>query len=260
LKLIDILGNHYSFDPVINTLIAIIRDIENLSVVVKKYFIFLNLYRNTKNSSIRTLIITNLEFLFSTIRSFYNLLQKLIRDLWKRTAKKELPERFFLMIKQERSDLKRKYDLPEALIDYHADTKDFFLTCRDIRNRIIHRGFDIEIVFCIEEGFALQKDEPLFPSLITTKFDIWPDEKVKENGLVSVLALISHLNLEILKNIDLFVKSIIKSIPPPHRITTSHKLFLRGPYTSHLLKLGEYLKLQWIKTSDALSKYSINCQ
>lgn len=259
LRVIDIIGNHYSFESIINTLIAIIRDIENCNVILEKYFIFLNLYRNIKKSSIRELIITDLECLFGNIRSLYDLLQNLIRDLWERTANKSLPNSFFKTVKQDPRDLKRKYNLPDPIIDFYNSTKDFIITCKDIRDSIVHRGLNIEIVFCIEEGFALQKDNPLFPDLITKKFNIWPEEKVKENGLVSILALISYLIKELLENTDMLSKSLIKSIPPQPAITNSHKLFLRGPYTHHLLNLEEYLKIQWINTNEKFNKFSANC-
>jgi len=248
LRLIDVIARQYSFDSVINTLLGIIRDIENCSVVVEKYFVFLDLFRNTEDVSTSNLITTDLEYFFGNVRSIYDLLQTLIQDLMRRTSKKKLPNRFSRMIRQNSENLRRKYDLPEALIKYYIDTKDFFVKCRDIRDSIYHRGLDIQIVFCTEDGFALQKN-PLIPNPLTSKFDIWPEEKIKKNGLVSVLALISYINKRILDDLGTFSQVLTQSIQPLPPISETHKLFFRGPYIHHLLKSEEYLEKQWVKAT-----------
>ena len=246
LKMIDAIGRHYSFDSVINTLLSAIRDIENCSAVVEKYFVFLDLYRNTKDVLTSNLITTDLEYFFGNVRSLYDLLHDVMKDLWKRTVKKKLPKTFNKMVRKSSEDLKRKYDLPEQLIKYYINTKDFFVKCREIRDSIYHRGLNIQIVFCTEDGFALQKN-PIFPNPITSKFDIWPEEKIKKNGLVSVLALISYINKRLLEDTDAFSQALIQSIQPPPPISETHKLFLRGPYIRHLLKSEEYLEKQWVE-------------
>lgn len=217
------------------------------SVVVEKYLIFLDLYRNTKDVLTSNLITTDLEYFFGNIRSINDLLQSLIRDLWKRTSNKNLPNSFYDMVKREPNDLKRKYNLPEPLIKYYVDAKDFFLKCRGIRDGIYHRGLNIQVVFCTEDGFALQKDNPLFPNPLTSEFKIWPEEKIKKNGLVSVLALISYINKRLLEDTDAFSQALIQSLQPLPPISETHKLFLRGPYIHHLLKSEEYLEKQWIE-------------
>jgi len=247
LKIIDIIAQHYSFDYAINTLSRIIQDVLNCSVVVEKYFVFLDLYRNTKDVLTGNLITTDLEYFFGNIRSLYDLLQNLIRDLWKRASNKILPKNFSKMVKLDSENLKLKYDLPEPLIKYYINTKDFFVKCREIRNAIYHRGFDIQVVFCFEDGFAFQKDNPWFPNPLTSKFDIWPEEKIKKNGLVSVLALISYINKRLLEDMDAFSQALIQSIQPSPPISETYKLFLRGPYIDHLLKSEEYLEKQWVE-------------
>lgn len=240
LTIIDVVARYYSFGSVINTLIKIMRDILNSSVAVEKYFVFLDLYRKTKDVLVINLVTTDLEYFFGNTRSLYDLLQNLIQDLWKRASKRNLPNSFHDMVKQDPENLKHKYNLPKPLIKYYIDTKDFFVKCQRIRDNIYHRGLDIQAVFCTEDGFALQKDNPLFPNPLTSEFDIWP-----ENGLVSVLALISYIDKRLLEDTNTFSQALIKSIPPLPAISETHKLFLRGPYIHHLLRLEEYLEKQW---------------
>jgi len=99
LRLIDTIARYYLFDSVIHTMLGIIRDIENCGIVVEKYFIFLDLYRNTKDVLTSNLITTDLEHFFGNVRSIYDLLQSLIRDLWRRTSRKKLHDNFSRMVK-----------------------------------------------------------------------------------------------------------------------------------------------------------------
>lgn len=153
------------------------------------------------------------------------------------------------MVKQESESLKHKYSLPEPLVKYYIGIKDFFVKCREIRDAVHHRGIGIGTVFCTEDGFALQKNNPLISTSLTSGFDIWPEEKIKKNGLVSVLALISYVNRRLLEDMDMFSQALTQSIQPPPPISENYKLFLRGPYTHHFLKLEEYFERQWIEST-----------
>jgi len=249
LEFIDIIGRHYSFDSVIKSSLKIVRDIENCAVIIEKYFLFLDQFRKTKDVSTNFLVVTDLEYFFGNVRSLYDLLHSVVKDLWKRATMKNLPKTFHDMVKWNAEDLRRKYALPEPLIKCYVESKDFFLKCKGIRDAIYHRGFDIQIVYCTEDGFAFQKDSSLFPNPLTSEFDIWPAAKIKENGLVSVLALISHVNKKILEFSDVFSEALIRSIQPLPPISKTCKIFLRGPFIHHLLKLDEYLNRQWIEAS-----------
>lgn len=155
------------------------------------------------------------------------------------------------MVQLEADDLQEKYNLPKPLIDYYLDTKDFFMKCRKIRDDIYHfrdsyKTGLFEAIFCMNDGFAFKKDSPLFPNPLDSIFDIWPPEKTKENGLISVLALVSYINKKVLENIEAFSQALIESVKPLPPISGTCKVFLRGPYIHHILKSDEYLDKHWI--------------
>ena len=254
LKIVDLVVQHYSFKSVVENLFRIINDIMNCSTVVEKSLVFLNLFRQTQDISIHNMIETELEYLFANIRSLYDLSELLIRDLWKINGSgDELPTSFFDMVKLDSAELQKKYGLPQPLIEYYSKSKDFFIACRDIRDNIFHswnhsglKG-EIGVVFCLDEGFALQKNSVFSPNPVTKEFDIWPQEKTKENGLVSVLALISYMNNKVIDNLEELSCSLILSIKPYLPISATHKVFLRGPYVHHLVESVKYLNVQWIE-------------
>lgn len=248
IKMIDTIVRHYSFESLFEHLSSIVKDVLNCSVVVEKYFIFLERYRMTKDALSYGLIATELEYFFGNVRSLYDLLQKITKDLWTRASGKKLPDSFHEMTKKGTRLLKEKYGLPDPLVTYYINTKDFFVKCCEIRDSIYHQGFSMNLIFCMDDGFALMKDSPLFPNSLVIEFgNIWPKSKIKQNGLISVLALIAYINSRVLSSLDDFSNALTQSIVPPPSISENYRLFLRGPYVHHLLRSEEYMEKQWFQ-------------
>jgi hypothetical protein len=245
LKLIDYTARYFSFNPALYSLLGIIKDIFNCGVVVERYFLYLDMFRKNKNTSIMNFVSADLEFLFSNIRSAYDSLQYLISAVWYIEKKKKLPKNFSNAIKCDASALTRKYDLPRSIISCYQSSKDFFEKCKKIRDGIHHLSMNTQIVYCLEDGFALQKDN-LLNDPIAKYFDIWSPDKTKKNGLVSILALYAHLTRSFIDSTESFSESLKESISKVPIISPNYKLFLRGPYLRHLVDSGKYLKEHWI--------------
>lgn len=245
LKLIDYTARYFSFNSALYSLFGIMRDIFNCGVVVEKYLLYLDIFRRNKDISIMNFVSADLEFLFSNIRSAYDSLQYLLSVIWYIEKKKAMPRRFSEMMKYDEDVLIKKYDLPKLLINCYQESKDFFAKCKQIRDGIHHSAIDTQIVYCLEDGFALQKNNFLNDP-IAKSFDIWSPEKTKKNGLVSILALYAHLNKNFLDATEVFSESIKESISKIPIISPDYHLFLRGPYLKHLVDSDKYLKEQWI--------------
>jgi hypothetical protein len=250
ISLFDNLARHFSFRSIINNFWRIILDIRNCGCIIEKYFIFLERYQETKNIEISFMMETDLEYFFGNIRSIYDLLQKTIRDLWKKEGGAHLCVSFADMIKQDSQTLIDKYDLPQPLVNYYINSGIFFENCKDVRNSIFHaihrsgaKGNDFQVIFCTKEGFALSKKDPILRDIL--KLNIWPEEKIKENGLISILALFAYITREILKNFDMLSDALTQSITQYLPISEKQKLFYRGPFNKHLLKLDQYIEKQW---------------
>ena len=244
---IDIIARHYFFESLSQNFTSLITDINNCGVSLEKYFIFLDHYKNKKDTMSSGLIATELEYFFGNLRSLYDLLQGIINDLWKRAAGKKLPDSFNKIVSN--NNLKEKYGLPDPLVKYYYDTRAFFSKCCSIRDNIFHRGLNVQIIFCFEDGFALQKDS-IFPSPFTSEFGtIWPQSKTKENGMVSVLSLMAYINKEMLENLHLFTQALVQTIEPLPSTTKNCKLFFRSPFSHHLIKSKFYMTEQWVPAS-----------
>jgi hypothetical protein len=247
--LFDNLARNFSFRSIINNFWRIILDVRNCGSIIEKYFIFLENYKETKNIEISFMMETDLEYFFGNIRSIYDLLQKIIRDLWKKEVGVHLPLSFADMIKQNHQTLKAKYNLPEPLVNYYINSGIFFNKCRDVRDSIFHamhrsgaKGNDFMVIFCTDEGFALSKEDPILHDIL--ELNIWPEEKIKENGLISILALLAYITKEVLKNFDMLSDALTHSITQ-YPSVSEKQLFYRGPFNKHLLKLDDYIEKQW---------------
>jgi hypothetical protein len=249
MKVADIVTQHYSYPSAMHVLLRIITNIKFSAVVVDKYFLSLIRYRLTKDVLTANLVVTDLEYLFANARSVYDLTQRLFGDLWERKTRNKMKGTFREIVQKPAQELRSQYGLPDAMIEYYSSSKDFFFKIRAIRDAIFHYRPDgtinpPEYAFCNDDGFAVVKDEMRHGSL-GLSFDIWPKEKTKPNGLVSILALIAYVNKMILQNCDKFSDALVRAITPPPAIAASHKLFTRSPFVHHLLKSDRYLEEQW---------------
>lgn len=241
LDFINVLMQNYSYDTIIHTIEGIIKDIFNCSAFFEKYFIIHAHYLETKDLSTSSLIATEIECFFGNTRSLYDLLQIVIKSLWEIETKNQLKPSFASMAEKSKEELKIKYNLTDSLIDYYKDTAKLFLIFREIRDEIYHNGLSVKYIFCDDDGFAIDKNDQTFSKLN----HVWPKEKVKNNGLVSLLALFSYITKNIIKNLDDLSSVLVESITLKPPISTTHKIFIRGPYFNHLNNLDVYLDEQW---------------
>jgi hypothetical protein len=246
-NLIEFITTLWSFPSTMEILGGIERDIINCSSVVEKFFILLDRYRSTKDNMISNLMLTDIEFLFGNIRSLYDSLEVLIVDLTRKAHKKFiLPNSFNDVAKLNDAQIMTKFQIDIPLLNFYSRTREFFSACRTIRVGFQHSRIDIPIVFCFEDGFALSKDNVYFKDPIVSQFKIWPDNRTKENGLVSVLGLMAYLNGTVLTHLDILTEALKATLPSQEPITRDYKVFFRAPHNSHLRKSGEYQDRQWI--------------
>lgn len=239
----DILICKYSYTFAKTSIDSIAHDILNLSATFEKYFIFLNYISVAPEKYKDVLIRTEIEYFFGVIRSLYDLLQILIKHFIKHYMKKDLKESYARMFVEDTCKLKQDYDyLPQQLRNYYNSSAYLFFKCRDIRDKIYHNGITNSFITYSEEGFGI--DRNLFSF---SDFDIWPQDKVKENNIVSLLALFSYLTKAVIQNMNELALALLGAFSPKNPLVSNdYMILLRGSCTAHLNKLNEYLNEQWI--------------
>jgi hypothetical protein len=261
LKLADVVTRHYSYPDAISILLQIVNKIVFSAVVVEKYFLSLMRYRITKDVLVSDIVATDVEYLFANVRSVYDLIQKLFSKLWEDRSGVKMKGSFRKIVQKPEDYMRSQYKLPDPMIGYYSASKSHFSKIRAIRDAIFHPPAEVtmqltRVIFSDDDGFALMRNE-LFPNSLSLSFDIWPQDKTKPNGLVSVLALLSYVNKMLLNECDRFSDALLLTIPPPPPVTDSHKLFLASPYVHHHIKADKYLEEQWVK-ADLVSRLTQN--
>ncbi len=229
------------------------QDLINGLCFIEKYFILLKFRSTNTDSRMSDLIPVELEGAISNHRSYYDVIQKTIREIHVlySESKQKLPQSFHDAIKKNDDDLHEKYLLPGPLISFYAQKRDLFLSLKEVRDNIVHRGGYYFTVFEFADGFSVRGDDEPF-SAFGKLVPLWPGEKTRNNGLVSVLPLLCLLVEDMYKTMKSLGEAIEKSFGKlPEPLFDAH-VYLRSKFTRHLRSLDHYEKEQWIDPAAVL--------
>lgn len=259
LPLFDLLMQRISSQKLIYLLQTIVNDIANFGSSFEKYFLFLQSYEG--GTEVPLLVATELEFLLINVRSLYDQLQRIIRDLWNKTTlvgtslrKQQLPISFReVILSGKRGPLRKpeeitdKYGLPEPIALFYHQQSPFFKLCRDMRDGIVHHGksFSQEPIFHINDGVAV--DTTKYPY---SAFDCWDQAALRNNKLGSVLPLMAYIVGQTISATTAYTNALTSCIQLPEAIGPDWHLFFRHPFVSHLHKTDTYMKNPWIMQAD----------
>lgn len=256
LPISDLLIQRVTSKKLIHLNKSLISDITNFAITIEKYCLISKSGEDRIAAAL--LIATELEFLFYNVRSLYDLLQKIIKDLWDRTTiansglkKKKLPDSFRDVVLKGEDDKVRSvqemmnaYGLPQPLAKFYEDQAPFFKLCRAVRDDIIHRGksFYDQPIFGLDRGFAI--DTTIYPY---KEFNCW-DRKTLENGkLGSILAVVAFITKQSIQSTTNYVDTVVSCIKLPESIGSDWHVFIRNPYVKHLHHLDNYINDPWLK-------------
>lgn len=241
LHFLDFLAQKACFPTIAKPLRGLDDDFFNLSASVAKID-FLYEKREEVKHGISRMVATEIEYIFSVCRSIFDLLQEIISKLWAtirlvdESAKKQpIPETFSKMTKplgknNDYSLLIEKYGLPLQLAEFYTNNYEFFVSLREFRDNVSHRGSSIEMIFSTEQGFAVREDQVPF-----SEYGVWTEEHKLNNSLCSLRPVIGHIIHETLAACEAFSTTIETVIQFPSPIAPSLKLFMRGYFNKNLL-------------------------
>jgi hypothetical protein len=130
-------------------------DVFNLSASLAKIS-HLHATKDIVGPGVSRMAVTEIEYLFSVCRSVFDLLQEIASALWgtiklhdSSVTKKPLKETFSKMIlfqgrASTEKELIERFGLPQPLAAYYARNAEFFMTLREFRDNVIHRGSQVE--------------------------------------------------------------------------------------------------------------------
>jgi hypothetical protein len=231
---LDFIAQRASFDSIQKPILGLRDDIFNLSASIAK-IAHLHATRDALKTGVSRMVITEVEYIFSVCKSIFDLLQEIICVLWHSTRlldiaveKKPLKETFAKTILHggrvsTAEELRSRFGLPASVSDFYVRHAEFFMTLRDFRNNIIHRGSQFQTIYSAESGFLVNDSIRPFSSM-----KIWREEEKDPNGLaplVPALGVVIRNTLAACEDFSLTVQQVIQ-FPPP--IAPGMKFYMRS--------------------------------
>ncbi|MBI4744440.1 MAG: hypothetical protein HY776_06445 [Actinobacteria bacterium] len=212
---------------------SLVNDYQNLSASLTKMRLFYA-NRDSKNYGICRCVQSEIEYLAVLCRSIFDLLQVLVRLHIERIRildgpqPKKLPDSFREVIYKKKANLSvdeivLRYGLPIPIANWYVQQCDFFMRLRAIRDRIVHRGSTVEVIFSTDRGFAVSRDDDPFDGL----YD-WPAECELPNSLVPIRPALATMVKNTMDACNTFATMLSATIAVPDELAPNLKLFTRG--------------------------------
>lgn len=231
---------------------AITSDIHNLASSMAKIDVLFQAKRSSE-LDIRRMIGTELEYIFITCRSLFDLLQKIISNLWDKIkitspelSKKQLPKRRFAEVCLNGKtilsveSIATKYQIPNELATFYNRNAKFFQWLRDYRDSIAHKDGEFDLIFIDEKGPVILKSNAPFDSM-----PIWRDTNTLPNNLGSVKSVVSHIILSTLSAFDDTIEFFKTRIIFPADVVPNYRMYTRGVHNNHLINLKNNILNPW---------------
>jgi hypothetical protein len=257
-----LVAGQLSFADVLDAESRLESDVHRMSAILEKYHLMWSTSR-TGSRSAALLVQSELEYLLFLLRSFYDLMQALLRRLVRRfvlldgsntRAVKDLPGSFRAVVLEEKAvrtseSLIQRWGMPAALADWYATEGPSFVLMRELRDGIAHRGQSPPTVFETEWGFAFDPDAPPWDEL-----DGWPTAHRWEGRLGSLHRLFGGFIAHSLGAAARLALALRRSVQLPEPILEDGvRMYVRGPFVSRLVALDSLVDQPWEGLTDAIS-------
>ena len=244
--LLQMIAQHYSYKYVVERhYVHLQGDIVNLAAILRKHFVLLDYFRRNEAYETCVLVSTELEFLFTVVRSMFDHMIGIFCELRRINGKDHPKESFNKMFNKSNGQLKNidERKAPKSFLDFCENWRPFFLSTTNIRDNVIHRGQSLEWITCRQDGFAVRCDEHPYNGL-----SICQSDNVK-NDTVSVLAIMAWAMKQVFEAMADFANALERSVPHGQAISDNWHVYLRTGLDCELKKLDEYLRQQWYPPS-----------
>jgi len=228
---------------------AIICDAFNLAACLNKLRIFYEINQQQK-LDVRRFVATEIEYIFITCRSLFDHLQRISAHLWenitladKTINKKKIPPTFSFVYRDGRKHTIKEhkdfadYGLPLEWIEFYITSANTFRAIQELREDVIHKGYDIRWIYATERGFGIDSEYEPFK-----RFNVWKKEYFINETIAPVRPIICHVIYETFMIMNRFVKMLNDvNIQFPPDIAPGYLLFLRTSNSHLLQKIDEHI-------------------
>lgn len=232
---LDCFYRFLAFPWVFDEISQIHDDVINLGATIAK----MNQY-NPDEEYHEKFIKTDIEYIFFVCRSIFESFQNLSKKLWENVSfpdrdknMMELPKDFsgFLEDDEPKSaqNLIDTYGMPTRLAIFYESEAEIFSLIKDFRDKITHEGESVDLIYTIDEGFALNSDSEPFK-----KFEVWNEEDFYNDTVAPMWPPIAYVINATLGMMSRFTEVLPRS---PKPIAPDHVVYMKGYFTPHLAYL-----------------------
>ena len=258
---VETMWQHLSYSDVCPLTSAISDSFEKMGTVVRKLqHTFTS--RGVLGSHLASeFASTEMEYLLVLARTVFDLVQEAIARIWNRHVQlldpeaerqrkqKGLVETFSKVVLVDKTrprsaeEIESKFGLPPLLASTYAQITPFFMQLRDARERVVHAGASLGLVYCTERGFCAHRESKAFRG-----YDGWSDAHRYNETLVSILPWIADLVLRTIGACNALINAFAETIRLPPPLAPGYRVFVRGPCTAalmHVLRVFEGASPWW---------------
>lgn len=229
---------HASWPDLLGIMSDIEDDIRNLAICMSKIALYQHLANNSGLAT-RRFVISEIEYIFSVCRSIYDRLQFIAMKSWEKVQLKEggknqMPSEFSDIALHgnapvDADSLVEKYGLSDTLAKFYQQEAEEFIKIREFRDDVLHHGETIDLVFTVDEGYAVQSHIKPFAN-----FDVWDENTFLENDLAPLWPPLAYVIHHTLTAMNRFQDALTTEIAFPPEIAPDYVVYMRGEYLHNL--------------------------
>ncbi len=245
--LLDMMAQRTMRQGMLRSFTALWNDFHNLSASLAKIRLY-HASRTNKEYGTYRFVQSEIEYLAILCRSIFDVLQDLVRlhianvryPCGSPPAKppQELPRSFREVLQKSSKDrssdeIISRYLLPRSIAEWYVRHRDFFMQLRAIRDRIVHHGWTVGMVFSTDRGFAVSRNNDPFGGL----YD-WPSECELPNALVPIRPALATMVSKTIAACGDFATALSASVGLPGDLAPGLRLYSRGTNDGEFVVLG----------------------
>jgi hypothetical protein len=244
LHFLDLMGQRLNYLPIGRLFFALQDDVFNLSASLAKIRL-LHRTRNEHKTGVSRMVATEVEYLHGVCRSIFDLWQEVMVILWDsikltdaNVKKRQLPHSYREMImssnklRTAQEMIEKFLGLPPPLADCYIRSGVFFADLRKFRDRVVHQGAGVQIIFEGEEDFLIGEARVPF-----SEMTIWQEKEKQPNALVPLTPALGFVIYRTLETCDHFSRTIESIFGLPQPLVPRFHILLRGYFNDELVRV-----------------------
>jgi len=257
-RLLEFLQQRAYWREIVHYVDGLYADLQNAGASLSKLRLIFDHSRGNSRDTGR-MVVTEIEYMFLTCRSIFDLLQEVVVALWSKVRlfdqdlkKANLPSTYRKMVLRDekpmsKEEIASRFRLPESIAAIYASSAPFFTWLRSYRDLVAHSGHTPDKVFITEKGFAISKEDRPFRDM-----NIWSEANSLPKELGSVLSVMGHVLATTFATCDAFADAFSKTIQFPPAVAPKHHIFVCGPHLHNLVSLNELVQARpWYDSAAA---------